>query len=85
VLLLLPFAIAPLFVYLFISRVGVEASARCFRPDRTVLRIMAELVNRHHLVLVVFVPGVPAVDHASDTAEQSLVKHSSSQLGDASY
>jgi hypothetical protein len=47
--------------------------------------IMAELVNRHHLVLVVFVPGVPAVDHASDTAEQSLVKHSSSQLGDASY
>jgi hypothetical protein len=74
-----------LFVYLFISRVGVEASARCFRPDRTALMLMAELVNRHHVVLVVFVPGVPAVDHAPDPAEQSLVKRSSSELGDVSF
>jgi hypothetical protein len=47
--------------------------------------LMAELVNRHHVVLVVFVPGVPAVDHAPDPAEQSLVKRSSSELGDVSF
>jgi hypothetical protein len=45
---------------------------------------MAELVNRHHVVLMVFAPGVLAVDHEPNAAEQPLVKRFSSKVGDAS-